>query len=200
MAMAASVESFVSNGVFHENGIANDSGKEKGACNGLTNGFSNGKPAATTDHHNGVGNGYMNGNAATNGGAIDDQTGEGSGEEDEVVHVCPLTRSMFRQISKKAFKLDEIDGVSLPPDNKLRELHDRFTTKAGDVFVVTYPKCGTIWTTQIVKLVLNNGVDDTAVDNDVAHPWIELTPPESIAVSRQGAVHICIRIVSTSAG
>lgn len=188
--MAANVESFVGNGVFHENGITNASGNETGLCNGLlTNGFSNGKPAAAscTDHHNGAGNGYTNGDAAANDGETNGQTGEGSSDEEEVVHVCPLTRSMFRQISKKTFKLDEIDGVSLPPDNKLRELHDRFTTRDGDVFVVTYPKCGTIWTTQIVKLVLNNGVDDTAVDNDVARPWIELTPPETIAVSGQCA-------------
>ena len=198
MAMAVNAESFVSNGVFNENGIANASGKDNGACNGLTNGFSSGNPAASTDHHNGVGNGYMNGNGATNGGETNGQTGDSSSDEDEVVHVCPLTRSMFRQISKKAFKLDEIDGVSLPPDNKLRELHDSFTTQAGDVFVVTYPKCGTIWTTQIVKLVLNNGVDNTAIDNDIAQPWIELTPPETIAVSMQGALYVWL--VLTSAG
>lgn len=193
MAMTANVESFVANGVFHENGIANASGKENGACNGLTNSFSNGNPTGSTDHHNGIGNGFMNSNAATNGSETNGKTDDGSSEEDEVVHVCPLTRSMFRQISKKAFKLDEIDGVSLPPDNKLRELHDRFMTQDGDVFVVTYPKCGTIWTTQIVKLVLNNGVDDTAVDNDVAQPWIELTPPETVSVGfHECFVCVCI--------
>lgn len=184
--MAKNVESFVSKDVFHENGIVNSCGPDHGVSNGYENGFSNGNATASNGHHNGVGNGCMNGEADKNGDGTNCDTldsSESSSDEDEVVHVCPLTRSMFKQISKKAFKLDEIDGVSLPPDNKLRELHESFTTQAGDVFVVTYPKCGTIWTMQIVKLVLNNGVDDTSVDNDVAHPWIELTPPEILAVS-----------------
>ena len=42
--------------------------------------------------------------------------------------------------------------------------------------VVTYPKCGTTWTQQIVRLLRNNGVQDD-VRIDAAVPWLEAGPP-----------------------
>ena len=152
--------------------------------------ISNGDTALQNGYHahNGVANGYEkstsnglhNGDADTNG--TENSAENSAEEEEEVVHVCPLTRKMLKQISQKTFQLDEVDGVSLPPDNKLRELQSEFTPRDNDVFVVTYPKCGTIWTQHIVKLIRNDGVDD-GVDNDTAFPWVELTPPDKISVS-----------------
>ena len=45
--------------------------------------------------------------------------------------------------------------------------------RPDDVWVVTYPKCGTTWTQQIVRLIINRGKDDglTAVRDAV--PWLE---------------------------
>ena len=45
-----------------------------------------------------------------------------------------------------------------------------------DVWVVTYPKCGTTWTQQIVRLIRNNGVQDD-VRISTAVPWLEAGPP-----------------------
>ena len=59
--------------------------------------------------------------------------------------------------------LDRLKDLELYPD---------------DVWVVTYPKCGTTWTQQIVRLVRNNGVQDD-VTIDTAVPWIEAGPPEN---------------------
>ena len=152
--------------------------------NGMANGDAITHNGVYTNVTNGVHNGVANGTVYTNGDAITANGVESSSseEEEEVVHVCPLTRKMLKQISQKTFQLDELDGVSLPPDNKLRELQSEFTPRAGDVFVVTYPKCGTIWTQHIVKLIRNNGVDN-GMDNDTAFPWVELTAPGTVSVS-----------------
>ena len=48
-----------------------------------------------------------------------------------------------------------------------------FPLQHGDVFIVTYPKSGTTWMQQIVKLLRNGGqVDDVILD--VSIPWLEL--------------------------
>ena len=56
-----------------------------------------------------------------------------------------------------------------------------FTAKEGDVFIVTFPKCGTTWTQQIAKLVRNHGQED-GMDIDAAFPWIEYMSPEEAQV------------------
>ena len=46
---------------------------------------------------------------------------------------------------------------------------------SDDVWIVTYPKCGTTWTQQIVKLIRSNGVND-GVKITVSSPWLEASP------------------------
>lgn len=47
-----------------------------------------------------------------------------------------------------------------------------FKLYPDDAWVVTFPKCGTTWTQQIVRLIRNGGnIDDTTVD--FAVPWAE---------------------------
>lgn len=54
-------------------------------------------------------------------------------------------------------KVDHLRGLQLYPD---------------DVWVVTYPKCGTTWTQQIVKLVRNKGEGD-GLNISESIPWLE---------------------------
>ncbi len=66
------------------------------------------------------------------------------------------------------------DGLTLPAyvsPERLKELKS-FRLYPDDVFVVSYPKCGTTWTQQIVKLIRTKGhQDDTAIRYSV--PWLE---------------------------
>ena len=56
-----------------------------------------------------------------------------------------------------------------------------FTAREGDVFVVTFRKCGTIWMQQMIKLIRNRGRED-GVDIDGAFPWLDLMSPEEADV------------------
>ena len=67
-----------------------------------------------------------------------------------------------------------LQGINVPKfvlQEELDKLKD-FQLYPDDVWVVTYPKCGTTWTQQIVRLIKNKGVqDDIIVDHAV--PWLE---------------------------
>lgn len=72
------------------------------------------------------------------------------------------------------------EGVLLPTDitpHDITKLRDNLSLRLDDVFVVTYPKCGTTWMQQIVKLIWNNGEEDGR-DIDEALPWIDPEKPE----------------------
>ena len=73
--------------------------------------------------------------------------------------------------------LHRINGLLVPDYVKQEEVDKLkdFQLYPDDVWVVTYPKCGTTWTQQIVRLIRNNGVQD-GVKIDFAIPW-----PEGIA-------------------
>ena len=59
------------------------------------------------------------------------------------------------------------------------EQKEKVMLRADDVFVCTYPKCGTTWMQQLLKLITSNGVE-TGVDLDVFAPWIELMTIDEI--------------------
>ena len=72
-------------------------------------------------------------------------------------------------------KKDVLDGVPMIPGvpaARIAEQRDKCVLRPDDVFIATYPKCGTTWTQQIVKLIINNGVE-TGIDADVHIPWHE---------------------------
>ena len=52
------------------------------------------------------------------------------------------------------------------------DLLKTFPLRPDDVWIVTYPKSGTTWTQQIVKLLCNGGKDDERKITDFA-PWLE---------------------------
>ena len=77
--------------------------------------------------------------------------------------------------------LHRINGLLLPSMVR-QEYLDRLKDLElypDDIWVVTYPKCGTTWTQQIVRLIRNNGVQDD-VRIDTAVPWVEAGPPENM--------------------
>lgn len=67
-----------------------------------------------------------------------------------------------------------VNGVLVPPFVTQEQL-DRLKTfplRTDDIWIVTYPKAGTTWTQQIVKLARNGGQDDgKKVSTSV--PWLE---------------------------
>ena len=48
----------------------------------------------------------------------------------------------------------------------------RFELRNDDLFIVTYPKCGTTWMQQLVKLIRARGVDDKVHPME-SIPWLE---------------------------
>ena len=57
-----------------------------------------------------------------------------------------------------------------------------FVAREGDVFIATFPRCGTTWIQQICKLIRSNGVED-GTDVDSAFLWIDLMSPEEAEVN-----------------
>ena len=79
------------------------------------------------------------------------------------------------------FAYNAIDGLMVPPmitQRKVYEVKAKLRLCPGDVVVNTYPKSGTTWVQQILKLLKNGGKED---GRDVAFevPWLEVElPPE----------------------
>ena len=73
-----------------------------------------------------------------------------------------------------SFLFEKRNGILFPRMSPKRwaEL-ETFTLKPDDVFIATYPKSGTTWVQQIVKLLRNNGKRDN-VKLDASIPWLEV--------------------------
>ena len=67
-----------------------------------------------------------------------------------------------------------LNGVLQPPfitQERLDQLKD-FPVRSDDIWIVTYPKAGTTWTQNIVRLARNGGKDDgKKISTSV--PWLE---------------------------
>ena len=75
----------------------------------------------------------------------------------------------------KSDEFHTVNGVKHVPTLVPQETVDKMKNMKlypDDVWVVTYPKCGTTWTQQLVRLIRNRGVqDDVKVFQAV--PWLE---------------------------
>ena len=93
---------------------------------------------------------------------------------------------------------DCIDGIRLPTSITPRDifnLKEHLKPRQDDVFIVTFPKCGTTWMQQIVKLIWNKGEEDGR-DIDAAVPWVDPMTPEEIEV--QLFIKLRISLISSS--
>ena len=71
------------------------------------------------------------------------------------------------------FKHNIINGIPFPTfidQQRMDELKD-FRLRGGDLFIATFPKSGTTWTRQIVRLILNDGEDDGKILSK-SSPWL----------------------------
>ena len=88
-------------------------------------------------------------------------------------------------MTSKQLTLHKVNGFLVPSlvkqedVDKLKDLE----LYPDDVWVVTYPKCGTTWTQQIVRLIRNNGVQDD-VRISTAVPWLEASSWYSVNVEK----------------
>ncbi|MCL1468746.1 sulfotransferase domain-containing protein [Argonema galeatum] len=76
----------------------------------------------------------------------------------------------------QGYKTEEIkflhfrmDGLILFPYMSEQRVKDltKFATKPGDVFIVTYPKSGTVWMTQIIKEIFNPVMPEGLEEEDI---------------------------------
>ncbi len=104
-------------------------------------------------------------------------------------------RTFFESLDESTAASNDIRGeligdIRLPTTisaNHVRKLQQDIFPRPSDVFVVSYPKSGTTWTQQIIKLIWNNGIEDGRDIDDVI-PWIEPIEPELIEVSIKPSV------------
>ena len=80
---------------------------------------------------------------------------------------------------KSIEKLDDVNLMHDLPASRVAEHREKVALRPDDVFVATYPKSGTTWMQQIVKLIACNGVE-TGVNHDEFVPWIDHMSLEEI--------------------
>ena len=88
----------------------------------------------------------------------------------------PRFLTKMNSIFQKLF--EDIDGYRAPrlAPERWEELK-QFPVRQDDIFIVTFPKSGTTWMQQIVKLLRNDGKQDD-VKLDRAIPWLETLDSE----------------------
>ena len=86
----------------------------------------------------------------------------------------------------KPYRLNTLDsGLMVPPfmTQKMIDELRGLPLRQRDVFVVTFPKSGTTWMQQIVKLIHGNGKDNDQRIMEVA-PWVESVGIQGVKVQK----------------
>jgi hypothetical protein len=59
-----------------------------------------------------------------------------------------------------------------------------YKPEKGEKFIASYPKCGTTWTQQIIRLIINNGIIERQRDEEsIINPLLERTGKEILNIS-----------------
>ena len=101
----------------------------------------------------------------------------------EMADIHPAKRAFDLYIASGGPQGEIVDGVLIPSGGRkdLRDLQSRFALRPSDVFLTSYPKTGSTWLLQTVKLIRNKGVEDGR-DVDQAIPLLEYLTPEETEV------------------
>lgn len=95
------------------------------------------------------------------------------------------------KVSRGELSVEEVEpGLCVPlgiSANELRRTVECLTVSDGMVFVATYPKCGTTWMQQIVKLIWNHGQEDGR-DIDEILPFLDPMTSEEVQVSERVSI------------
>jgi hypothetical protein len=69
-------------------------------------------------------------------------------------------------------RIDELKVPNIFDSKWIKSMKDTVKLRSDDIWIVTYPKCGTTWTQQIVRLIINGEKKDERTLFD-AVPWVE---------------------------
>ncbi|RWS28637.1 sulfotransferase-like protein [Leptotrombidium deliense] len=93
-------------------------------------------------------------------------------------HFTPEDNILFERWFKEAFKGTEVEivnGLNFPTpfqdENIISALN--YEAKDDDLFIATFPKCGTTWTQQILVLIFDNGEPSVDVLLSTRSPFLE---------------------------
>lgn len=114
----------------------------------------------------------------------------------------PVKRAFDQYTASGGVQVNIVDGVVLPHNGEgqqvnITDLQSRFALRPSDVILSSYPKTGSTWLQQTVKLIRNNGVEDGR-NVDQAVPLLEyLTPEDTEAMSspRCFKTHVPFRLI-----
>ena len=75
--------------------------------------------------------------------------------------------------SKTVHYVHDVDGFPLPLFVTKPQIESvkRLQLYPDDIWLSTYPKCGTTWTQQILRSLLDKGDQDKKIDDAI--PWLE---------------------------
>ena len=99
------------------------------------------------------------------------------------MHVTPRVPAFEITMADHSLNLNYVDGIPFPPfiDQKRMDELQEWHVLPNDVYIVTYPKSGTTWAQQIVKLIRSGGVEDGVNVKD-SIPWLEKNGPDACKV------------------